>query len=38
MSEDEESVAQEDLQKVTDRLIREAEAIGKSKEAELLEV
>jgi ribosome recycling factor len=38
MSEDEESVAQEDLQKVTDRLIREADAIGKGKEAELLEV
>jgi ribosome recycling factor len=38
MSEDEESVAQEDLQKITDRLIREAEAIGRAKEAELLEV
>ena len=38
MSEDEESVAQEDLQKITDRLIREAETIGKAKEAELLEV
>jgi ribosome recycling factor len=38
MSEDEESVAQEDLQRVTDRLIREADAIGKAKEADLLEV
>jgi ribosome recycling factor len=38
MSEDEESVAQEDLQKITDRLIREADAIGRAKETELLEV
>lgn len=38
ISEDEEKRAQEQLQKVTDGAIREAESIGKSKEAEMLEV
>jgi ribosome recycling factor len=38
ISEDEEKRAQEQLQKVTDGAIREAEGIGKSKEAEMLEV
>lgn len=38
ISEDDEKRAQEQLQKVTDRAIREAEAIGQAKEAEMLEV
>lgn len=38
ISEDEESVAQEDLQKLTDRFIREADQIGRTKEAEMMEV
>jgi ribosome recycling factor len=36
--EDEASRAQEQLQKVTDRFIGEAEAVGRGKEAEILEV
>ncbi len=38
ISEDEEDVAEEDLQKLTDRFIREADGIGSSKEREMLEV
>ncbi|HEX6507018.1 MAG TPA: ribosome recycling factor [Chloroflexota bacterium] len=38
LSEDEEKRAQEQLQRVTDRAIHEADAIGQSKEAEMLEV
>lgn len=38
MSEDEEKRAQEHLQKLTDQVIREADAIGQSKEAEMLEL
>jgi ribosome recycling factor len=38
MSEDEEKRAQEQLQKLTDRVIRDADAIGQAKEAEMLEV
>jgi ribosome recycling factor len=38
ISEDQEFNAQEDLQKVTDRFIADAEKIGQEKEAELLEV
>ncbi|GAC1324243.1 MAG: ribosome recycling factor [Chloroflexota bacterium] len=38
MSEDEEKRAQEQLQKLTDRAIRDADSIGQMKEAEMLEV
>jgi ribosome recycling factor len=38
VSDDEASVVEEDLQKLTDRFIRQAEAIGQAKEAEMLEV
>lgn len=38
ISEDEEKRAQEQLQKVTDRAIREADAIGQAKESEIMEV
>jgi ribosome recycling factor len=38
MSEDEEKRAQEQLQKLTDKAIRDAETIGQAKEAEMLEV
>ena len=38
ISEDEERRAQDDLQKITDRVIREADAIGQAKETEILEV
>jgi ribosome recycling factor len=38
ISEDEERLAEEQLQKLTDQTIREAEAIGQNKEAEMLEV
>lgn len=38
ISEDEEKRALEQLQKITDRAIHDAEAIGKSKEQEILEV
>lgn len=38
MSEDEEKRAQEQLQKATDRAIRDADGIGQAKEAEMLEV
>jgi ribosome recycling factor len=38
ISEDEEKRAQEQLQKLTDRAIHEADAIGQSKESEMLEV
>lgn len=38
LSEDEEKRAQDELQKLTDRAIREAETIGQGKEAEMLEV
>jgi ribosome recycling factor len=38
ISEDESSVVEDDLQSLTDRYIRQAEAIGKAKEAEMLEV
>ena len=38
ISEDQEFSAQEDLQKVTDRFIADADKIGQEKEAELLEV
>ena len=38
ISEDQEHNAQEDLQKVTDRFIGEADQVGKEKERELLEV
>jgi len=38
ISEDQEFNAQEDLQKVTDRFIADADKIGQEKEAELLEV
>jgi ribosome recycling factor len=38
ISEDEERLAEEQLQKLTDRTIRDAEAIGQNKEAEMLEV
>ena len=38
ISEDQEHNAQEDLQKVTDRFIEEADAVGQEKERELLEV
>lgn len=38
ISEDEEKRIQEQLQKVTDRAIREAETIGQAKEAEMMEV
>ena len=38
ISEDQEHNAQEDLQKVTDRFIAEADSVGKEKERELLEV
>ncbi len=38
ISEDQEHNAQEELQKVTDRFIEEADAVGQEKERELLEV
>jgi ribosome recycling factor len=38
ISEDESSVVEEDLQKLTDRFVRQAEAIGSAKEQEMLEV
>lgn len=38
ISEDEEDVAAEDLQKLTDRMIEQAEALGSTKEAEMMEV
>ena len=38
ISEDEEKRAQEQLQKVTDRAIREADVIGQTKESEIMEV
>lgn len=38
MSEDEEKRALDQLQKVTDKMVREAEAIGQAKEQEMLEV
>jgi ribosome recycling factor len=38
VSEDEEKRAQEQLQKVTDRAIREADVIGQTKEAEIMEI
>jgi ribosome recycling factor len=38
LSEDEESVLQEQLQKLTDRITHEADVIGQSKEAEILEI
>jgi ribosome recycling factor len=38
ISEDEEDVAEEELQKLTDRFIREAEGIGNAKEREMMEV
>jgi ribosome recycling factor len=38
ISEDEEDVAEEELQKLTDRFIREADGIGSAKEREMLEV
>ncbi|GAC1445567.1 MAG: ribosome recycling factor [Chloroflexota bacterium] len=38
LSEDEEKRIQEQLQKLTDRFIRDAEGIGQAKEAEMLEV
>lgn len=38
ISEDEQSVAEEDLDNMTQDYIREADAIGRAKEAELLEV
>lgn len=38
ISEDEEDVAEEELQKLTDRFIREAEVIGNAKEREMMEV
>jgi ribosome recycling factor len=38
ISEDQEFNAQEDLQKVTDRFIAEADTVGEEKEKELLEV
>lgn len=38
MSEDEEKRAQEQLQKLTDRAIKDADSVGQMKEAEMLEV
>lgn len=38
ISEDEEDVAAEDLQHLTDRMIEQAEAMGQTKEAEMMEV
>jgi len=38
MSEDEEKRALDQLQKLTDRIIREADTVGQAKEAEMLEV
>jgi ribosome recycling factor len=38
ISEDEERRAEEQLQKLTDRTIRDAESIGQNKEAEMLEL
>jgi ribosome recycling factor len=38
LSEDEEKRAQEQLQKLTDRAIREADSIGQAKEAEIMEI
>jgi ribosome recycling factor len=38
ISEDEEDVAAEDLQKLTDRMVEQAEALGATKEAEMMEV
>jgi ribosome recycling factor len=38
ISEDEEDVAAEDLQKLTDRMVDQAETMGTTKEAEMLEV
>jgi ribosome recycling factor len=38
ISEDQEHNAQEDLQKLTDRLIEEADGVGRAKEEELLEI
>lgn len=38
ISEDESSVVEEDLQKLTDRFIRQADGIGNAKEQEMLEV
>jgi len=38
ISEDEEDVAAEDLQRLTDRMIEQADALGSTKEAEMLEV
>lgn len=38
MSEDEEDVASEDLQRLTDRMVEQAESLGSTKESEILEV
>jgi ribosome recycling factor len=38
ISEDEEDVAAEDLQHLTDRMVEQAEALGATKEAEMMEV
>ena len=38
MSEDEEKRAQEQLQKLTDRIVKDADSIGQMKESEILEV
>ena len=38
ISEDEEKRAQEQLQKLTDRAIRDADSIGQTKEAEIMEI
>jgi ribosome recycling factor len=38
LSEDEEKRAQEQLQKLTDRAIRDADSIGQAKEAEIMEI
>ena len=38
ISEDEEDVASEDLQKLTDAMIEQAEALGSTKEAEMMEI
>jgi ribosome recycling factor len=38
LSEDEEKRAQEQLQKLTDRAIRDADGIGQAKEAEIMEI
>lgn len=38
ISEDEEDVASEDLQKLTDQMIEQAETLGSTKEAEMMEI